>query len=375
MPPPPNGPQPGDPVVFSRFDGLKNTLQPERLGARDLTRALNVALDDSGQLSRRRGYTRKLTGRAHSLWTVNDGRVFAVVDDALGWLRPDYSFQQVRSGVGGDPEQGLAPLSYVQVGATLYFSGPAASGKIDLDTLTASPWGGADLWLSPVVNPTANLPAIRGQMLGRPPYATALAYFNGKIYLAQGKTVWSTELYLYDYVDKTRGFWPYEGQITMLGAVGDGVYVGTDEGLWFMTPSKDLRPEQAFGLMRRERVLDSPVIPGSMVAMPAELGNPPQFGLDQDTLLKVSIGFMTTTGFCVAQDGGQAYNLTETKFFFPEAEAAAAMYRRQDGMNQYVAAMRGSGDPKNNAAIGDHVEATIIRAGSRQNPYVGATES
>ena len=142
----------------------------------------------------------------------------------------------------------------------------------------------------------------------------------------------------------------------MLGTVGDGIYVGTDEGLWFMTgPSL---PQ-----MKRSRVMDSAVIPGSMVDIPAELANPPQIGLNADTPLQISIAFLTTNGFCVAQDSGQAYNLTEDKFIFPDSVRASALWRRQDGVNQYVAVADSGGDPANAARIGDHIDVTILRGG------------
>ncbi len=110
-----------------------------------------------------------------------------------------------------------------------------------------------------------------------------------------------------------------------------------------------------------------------MVLIPSELANPPQTGLDADTPLQVSLSFMTTNGFCVGQDGGQTLNLTEGKFFFPAAQSAAAMFRRQDGMNQYIAAMQSGGDPQNNAAIGDYIDVTIIRASAAATPLANLT--
>lgn len=369
--PPPNLPPTS--VIFDKFDGLKNTLQPERLGPRDLVRARNVTLDDSGQLSRRRGFTKMVSGNAHSLFTAAQGSpTLAVLNGSIGILNPDYTFAAMRSGIGSDPSTGATPLSYAQVGPSVYYSGPTDSGIVDLSTRTVSDWGAdADLWLSPVVNPTATLPAIAGKLLGKPPNASAIAYFNGRIYLAQGRTLWWTELYLYNYVNKTRTFAMLETDITMVGAVGDGIYVGTTEGLWFLSP-KQIRlgepPE-----LGRVRVMDSPVIPGSMVMIPAELGNPPQVGLESDTPLQVSIAFMTANGFCAAQDGGQVYNLTESKFFFPSAQSAAALFRRQDGMNQYITSMQSGGDPQNAAAIGDYIDVTIIRASAAATPAANLT--
>ena len=84
---------------------------------------------------------------------------------------------------------------------------------------------------------------------------------------------------------------------------------------------------------------------------------------------------MTANGFCVAQDGGQVYNLTESKFFFPQAQSAAAMFRRQDGMNQYITSMQSGGDPQNAAAIGDYIDVTIIRASAAATPAANLTGS
>ena len=265
MPPQPQPPNiPPTSVVFDKFDGLKNTLQPERLGPRDLVRARNITLDDSGQMSRRRGFTKQVSGNAHSLFTTTEGVTLVVLNGALGILNPDYSFVSLATGIGGDPSVGAAPLSYVQVGPSVYFSGLTDRGIVDLSvpgSPSVGPWGNAtDLWLSPVVNPTATLPAIAGRLLGRPPNATALAYYNGRIYLMQGRTLWWTELWLYNYVNKTKTYATFEADGTMLGAVGDGVYVGTTEGLWFLSPKQVKFGEPPE--MGRVRVMDSPVIPG-----------------------------------------------------------------------------------------------------------------
>jgi hypothetical protein len=361
---------PPESLILSSFDGQKNTVQLERLGPKDLVLARNITLDDTGQVSRRRGYTLMAAGNAHSLFTTNEGVILVVFNGSLGVLHKDYSFAPMRAIAGSDPSTGVPPLAYVQVGTTVYYSGLTDSGKVDLDTLTATPWQGTPptRWLSPVVNPTPTLPAIAGRMLGPPPNATGLAYFNGKIYLLVGRNVWHTDLYTYDYVDQTGGFLPFEAETTMIGAVGDGVYVGTEEGLWFMSPSKDFRPEKAYGLMKRVRVMDSPVIAGSMVTIPAELGNPPQVPPNSDTPLQIALMFMTTNGVCVASDGGQTTNLTESKYFFPTMLSASAMYRRQDGMNQYVAATQSGGQPSNNAAIGDYIDVTIIRGSAPVPP-------
>lgn len=359
----PNQPRP-DPqvapesVVFGAFSGLKNTVDLHELKPDELDRALNVDIDDVGHVILRRGYTQVANGEWHSLLQADNGRIYGVNNGVLGRIFPDYSFVGLQSGIGADPNQSGLGLMGAQVGHNLYFTSAVDSGIIDVTTDTVEPWGDPqDYWLSPVVNPTITLPAIRGKLLGAPPQATQITYYNGRIYLARGKALWYTELYLYNFVNRTQAFYNFEGDITMVGTVGDGLYVGTTEGLWFLQGPTNPMP--------RRRVMDSPVLPGSMVYIPAELANPPQVGLSADTEMTVSIAFMTNNGFCVAEDSGKAYNLTEAKFFFPAMVGASAFYRRQDGINQYVIVGNSMGQPVNSARIGDYVSADIIRDGVR----------
>ena len=341
-------------VEFSRFDGLKNTVSLERLGARDLSTAINVDLDDDGQLHRRRGCTRVVTGNFHSLFQSTSGVVYGVKDNVLGIINPDYSFVALQSGIGSNYNDGLLGLSYAQIGDDIYFSSATNAGIIRTKAAQVSQWGPSqDIWYSPVVNPTATLPAVRGKLLGPPPLATTIVYFRSRIYLAAGRTLWATEPFAYGLVDKTRNFIQFDADITLLAAVADGVYVGTTEGLWFL--------DGPFEKMGRKRVMDSGVIVGSLSYVPAELANPPQVGVNADTEVMVSAMFMTTRGICVAMDGGRAYNLTESKFFFPIAARSATMFRRQDGMNQFIAVNDSEGQPVNGARIGDFVDAEIIR--------------
>lgn len=351
--------QPGVPPpevgkVLNSWTGLKNTLQPERLDPKDLVRARNVVLDDSGQPSRRRGYTLKLPGNVHSLFTSYQGIVLGVVNSELSIINPDYSHQPLAF-VGTDPTIGMPPLVYAQVGDQVYYAGEMDRGVVNIPGRSWGPWGDSnDLWLSPVVNPTETLPPIAGRILKQPPHATNMTYYNGRLYLGQACTLWATELYLYNFVDATSGYKLFEADITMIGAVTDGIYVGTKECLWWLTGP-------TFAEMKRTWAMDAGVIPGSMVYMPGELANPPQIPLVAVTPGASGVMFMTTKGVCFASDGGKVTNMTETKYDFPDAVSAAALFRQQDGVNQYITTLQNAGSPTQNAAIGDYLDVTIIR--------------
>lgn len=329
-------------VVFSTFKGLKNTVTSERLETTDLERALNVDLDDVGQLHRRRGYVLKSAGNCHSIYT-NGGTTYGVKDGVLGVINPNYSFTALLSGVGADR------VAYVSIGDATYFASRAVSGRINADN-TVSPWGAASdagLWLSPVINPTSTLGAVAGRLLGAPPLATALAYLNGRIYLANGRTLWATELYMYDYVDKTKSYKMFEDEITGIGAVTDGLYVGTESGVWYLSGT--------LNEMKRTRMADYGVMPGSMVETPADF-----IGLEK-AQSKTAIMMMTTGGVYAGLDNGGFYSITEDRVWLPQAVNVSALFRKQDGVNQYLAVANSGGTPVSNTRIGDYVDAEIIR--------------
>lgn len=361
--PPPDQVQQPESIALGRFDGIKNTVKRERLSPRDLARAVNVDLDDDGQLHRRRGYTKVASGSCHSLYQSNNGNVYGVRNGDLCLINPDYSFDILRMGVGGDFNVGFLGLAYTSIGPKVYFSSDTDAGIIDTETHIVGNWGhDGDFWLSPVVNPTETLPDVRGRLLGRPPRARCMTYYNGRIYMAHKHVLWATDLWLYDYVDKTRTFLPFEDDILMLGAVSDGIYVSTASGMWFLK-GDDLAS------LRRVWITDSVALPGSMVYIPQEIANPEQIPQERD--VRMSIAFMTNKGFCLASEGGTLMNLTETRMFFPPAKRAGAMFRRQDGYNQYVVTQDHEGGPTGNAAIGDYAEARIIRG---RDKWVQATE-
>ena len=333
-----------DPVTFRQFDGLRNTVTEERLGPSDLARAINVDLDDAGQPRRRRGASLAAAGHFHSLYT-NKGVTYVVKDGDLCALRPDYSTLVIRAGIGTE-----APVAYTAVGSTVYYSSAGGSGVIE--DLIHRDWGKTNAvgtWLSPVVNPTVNLPEVAGQVLMDPPVATSLAYYSGRIYMAQGSTLWATQLYTYELIDATRNYFLFEHDITGMAAVSDGLYVGTTSAVYFL--------RGPFTGMARGMVVASPLVPGSMIAVDAE-----RLPSDLDTRgAKKAVMFLTGTGLYVGLDSGVCSNLTQGRFNFPSTQSAAVMFREQDGISQYVGTLNSSGTPIGNIRYGDYVDAEIRR--------------
>lgn len=332
-----------DSVILSAFSGIRNTVNRERLAPEDLETAQNVHLDDVGQLMRRRGKTRVAEGDFHSLYR-GPNHVYGVRNGDLGIVEPDYTFTTLVAGLGADQ------LAYTTVNEQVYYVSRTAAGK--LTDRTASDWGTRDatgVWVSPVVNPTATLGEIAGRRLTAPPHATALAAYNGRIYLADEKVLWATELYQFDYVERTRNFIQMEAPITALGVVTDGLYISTTKAVYFMSG----------GLtnMQFVQVVDSGAVPGSMIPVPADrLDVDNSRGGRQDAVM-----FVTPSGVWFGLEGGKCTNVTTGRVDFPKAASAAAMLRQQDGMSHYVGVLESEGTPTSTARIGDYVDAEIRR--------------
>jgi len=367
--------------MLDKFDGLRNTVDPERLSPSELSRARNIDLDDRGQPHRRRGFALVDGAPYHSLFSTSKGSPLGVRNGVFGKINPDFSFMPF----GGNSTVGQNHLAYAQVGDTLYLSSRSASGKLVLNQLPSvvQPWGvrgGDRFWYSPVVHPDnaqlipavtggfddvyraaagltdPTLPPIGGKLLGNVPLADKLTYYNGRIYAAMGKLLWATELYLYDYIDATKNFRHYESDITALATVQDGIYVGTKQNLWFVSGT--------FNESTQVLAAAGGIVPGSVSYVPEHLISPQtQAGQGELIQNKQAVVMMTDSSMIVCLSGGQTFDMTRDKYILPPAQWATTLFRAQDGINSIVAVQNSGGDPANSARFGDYVSVQLVRNG------------
>lgn len=343
-PDPPVVPIPPDSLVLPGFSGLRNTVQPEKLAAAELEIALNVDLDDAGQVSRRAGVTRLATGSWGSAFNLSDGRLLCVHDGAIGVLSSDLSFAAL------GPTPGDVPVCWVQVGDTVYWSSPEQNGKLVGPELTPAAWGSVVGWLSYAPD-SPHIGRVAGRVVAPPPPCTSMCWNSGRIYMAVGTIVWFTDLFNYDVVDKTASYWPFEGEVAFVASTTTDIYVGTSEGVWYVGGGA--------AAPKRKRIMDGAAVPGSAITMPSDLTNPVALRRKPDQESSIAVAFMTDRGFYVGHDGGMAYNLSEATFAFPRAQSATSGFRQQAGLNQYLVDLKGSGTPQSRAAFGDYADGSI----------------
>lgn len=313
-------------IVIDQFRGLNNVRPPERLAVGEMSVAQNVVVDDAGQLRIRPGREREQTGSFHSFRRIA-GRTFVVKDGVLGTVTQALGFSPIAT-VGTDP------ISYTDVGDTVYASSISWSGRINPNN-TVSVWGVDDdpgQWISPVMTPTATMGAISGRQLVAPPLASLVEEHNGRIYLAVGSVLWVTELFLYSKVDKHRNFIQFEHPITMLYSGGGGLYVGTERKVYFLSGSFSEG-------MKMSTAVDAGAVFGSLAEVPAPHVHP---AAGQQSIPEGDLPvFLTAAGICVGLDGGEVHNLTQGRVEIPVAAAAAAAHRDEAGSSQYLVSLAG----------------------------------
>lgn len=386
-------------VVLDKFAGLRNTAAPEQLAAADLTVADNIDLDNAGAARRRDGSTLRVPGAAHSLWASGTDCLY-VAGDQLRRLHADYSSTLLASGllaarplsyvpvagriywsngvqtgiVDGNRSRswGLAAPEVPDVAATAGLlpagryqaalgwvrrdgqeSGVALPAVIDLadgagvrfawdrprDTdiaqaaLYLSEPDGMVLYRAAVADVTAGSATVTRatlatpcatQWLDRPPAGQSLAYARGRIYIAQGPTLFATAALGYEYVD-LRDFLAFDGSpIRFVAGIDAGVFVGTEQAVYFAAGER-------LDAMSVRTVVGAPGCAGSVAYADGARAT----GRAELAGLQVCL-FATGDGIVLGLPDGGVLHLTQPRYTFAVAAAAAASFRHDATRSQYL---------------------------------------
>jgi len=285
--------------LFRGSTGINNKIDPVRLGydsekgMQALASAVNVNVDETGRISRRKGFTSKLVKASHSLFSCGNYALF-VSGNALCVLHPDYTWAAIRN-VAVD-----ARMSYVQVGDDTYYANGNEVGIVR-DKLSYS-WTASDY-----VGPTTT------KTFSDPPVGHLLELYNGLMLIAQDDVLWYSEPFAYSWFNLASGYIQFSDRITMVKAVTGAVFVSTEKGI-FVYKGKNLKEAE------QEKVANYPAIEGTEVTVVAsKIGDGSMSGL--------AAIWATTKGLCFGGPGGQFKNFTNRKLTYPVARYGAGLYR------------------------------------------------
>jgi hypothetical protein len=291
--------------LFSGTSGLNTKVDPARLpynpetGVQDLAVAYNVSIDDTGRVSRRKGFTQQVAGNFHSLF-CDGGECLYVLGVTMGRLLPDYT------GIAVATVTASAKMAYAQVNDRIYYCNGNETGFVEEGVNNA--WVKGDYY-----GPETDRNFVD------PPIGTDLGYYNGRIYVAQGSTCWYSEPFGFNLFDLTRNYWAVDSEIRMIRPVQGGVFVGSETKVYFFGGAN---PTEA----QRITVCDYPVIKwsdcnfhGSFV-----LTQSGEAFIDYNSG-SLSALWMSANGICYGGYNGDFRNLTEDKVVLPASNSGAGL--------------------------------------------------
>ena len=391
---------------WSGFLGLRNNVDADAFGREDLVAASNVDIDDSGGISRRKGYSAPVTAAVdRDLW-ASGALCLGVGSNALKQVHPDYTTTTLRSGLTAS-----RPLSYAAVGDRAYYSngvelgcvqnganrtwGIAVPGKPVLaagpGTLAAGKYQVATTYLrsdgqesGTGLAATIELTSTGGIALSSIPVSTDAAVTHKAIYAASvgGATLYRAGIITnatttFSILDAQKDTLPLLTQFLQPPPAGDHVaywngYMLVASGAR-LYPSEPYAPE-LFDYRKAVPFLDAltmvaPVKGGVWLGLGSQIvwmtGDTPEtwdyktvadYGVIPGTLWFADVGvlgdgqamgdiaafFASKRGLCVGSPGGKMLNLTEARFAYPAMDKGAGIVRRHRGTNQFLVTLQGT---------------------------------
>lgn len=276
--------------IFRGSTGLNTMADPVRIydrgGIKDLAVAGDIDVLDTGRISRRKGYTSRITGSFHSLFCDGGACCFAL-GVKLCLLNADYTYEEVADVTAG------ATISYAQINDRIYWCNGHEKGYITD--------GANNSW---VVGSYVGPDTMRN--FSSPPIGTMVEAYRNRLFVVQNNVMWHSEPGAYGAFDLARGFNMWGTNIRMMRAVTDGMYVSSGNKTYFLKGNSPKTWEQI-------KVADYPAIARSDYRFAGNLRNG---GIDEGEGLAVM--WMSNEGVCYGGPGG-FQNLTLSKIAsFPD---------------------------------------------------------
>ena len=288
-------------LEISSFLGVNNTTDPARIPVTRrgafLVAGENVDIDDEKMLHRRKGFNAAFSGNVHSLWSNGDICLF-VQGPELKRLWPDFTVSTILN--GGTHVNG-SRTEFVEGGGKIFFCNNSIIGYIENGV--SHPFPEPEM-------------TFKKRMVG----GHLLEWFNSRLYAAQDDKIFFSDAAAPTRMDTRKNFFQFEGRLTMMKAVADGMFVSAGENIFFLKGSDAVD----FVLFK---VGDSPAYFGSAIKVEGEEAGPGILGT-------VAI-WLSEDGPFMGLAGGQVKNLNPN--YCPQNMGqSAAIYRDDIGFGQYL---------------------------------------
>lgn len=294
--------------IFSGSNGLNTKIDPARIrfdsktGISDLSACVNIDIDDTGRISRRKGSTAtSRTESWHSLFSCGS-YALGVSGNALAVLEPNMARTNIRNVTPG------ARMSFVRdtdgTQDVIYYANGYEQGKV-INKLSYA-WTANDY-----------VGATSRKELYNPPIGHFLEIRNGRMFIAEDSTLWYSEPGSLSQFRLAANYFGYPSRLRMVQAVDGGLWISDSENVYFLSgsisPALQEMPIQI-------KKCDCPVIEGTNVEASAS-----RIGIEG--LSGIVTIFTTTKGVCVGSVDGTLIPITEHKVDIPSGLTGSAVYR------------------------------------------------
>lgn len=295
-----------------------------------LRKALNVDFSAEGHPLRRRGYALSEAGYAHSVW--HGGGLFFVVVEGVLKVGPKASELAAVANVNR-----YLRMSYTEHAGAVYFSNGVESGRY---TTTLETWPGPQM--EHKVHDDEDL-ELTDNLYETMQIGHFITSCNGRIYAAKKDTLWFSEGMSTHISRLATNYFLLPSYITMLQPSGDGLYIGTDGSIKYLSGADPFTAELGTAYAHG-------VVPFAFAQVPGE-----KFDVQEDT---VPVWWTTDGVLSVGLPGGEVRQLTRDRLAAPEYGFGAISLREREGMSQIVSSLQKGGDA-NNMGASDSVVAEI----------------
>ena len=187
------------------------------------------------------------------------------------------------------------------------------------------------------------------------PAGDVIAYYKGRMYVAQKDVLWHTLPYHLGLVDPTVGFFRFSTGILSVMPTDQGLYVSTSDGVRWLPGDKP-------GDMVMEERGKYPVIPGTETRIPSE-----RFKVDDDATESVIAGdvwiWMSQRGFHAGLADGTVLDLTAGRVDIDAGCEGAGTFLERNGASMYIGTVKNPGGDSSGFKFGDRAVAEVFRNG------------
>ena len=330
---------------IGEFKGLDNKHPPEalttfskgvgsqsnRTGASYASVATNIDFTTSG-FRRRQGFSLSVSGSFHSLWS-NGKKNLCVKDGYLCLFDDSLNFTQ------------LIPASerefqYADTGAGIYLSDGQTALVVHEDAEVIGRAGHYQIFISTLHETGLEYDAM--------PPGDVLAWMFGRLFVSNGVGVYYSRAYKPnefrlsdDYLDMP--------DVTMLAPVPDGIYIGTEDKVWFMSGGNPKAPAVT------RIVSDTGAYKGTAKIVSGKFFRQ---GLPGEVVI-----WDGPRGKVVGSGSGTVEFLTEDFVGYPNAVAGASLVREKNGEIHHLTVLRNPSGEGSNMRTTDTAEAEVRRNG------------